>query len=205
MADVIEEAQKPCTKCRALKPLSSFGVQRASPDGLKRWCKVCCTEHLRLWSAANPEKVKARKRRSYERNRASENAKAAVWRRSNPEKVQAAWDAWHARNPGRRQAIALDWAKRNRSALAAQAAKRRAAQKKATPIWANDELDAFVVSEAYALARVRSDVTGVVHSVDHIVPLKSGLVCGLHCAANLQVIPDTVNKSKNNRRWPQMP
>jgi len=30
-------------------------------------------------------------------------------------------------------------------------------------------------------------------------------VCGLHVEHNLQVIPRSVNQSKNNRRWPDMP
>jgi len=41
--------------------------------------------------------------------------------------------------------------------------------------------------------------------VDHIVPLSSPKVCGLHCSANLQVIPKHVNDSKGNAWWPDMP
>lgn len=29
--------------------------------------------------------------------------------------------------------------------------------------------------------------------------------CGLHAHTNLQVIPASVNRSKNNRCWPDMP
>jgi 5-methylcytosine-specific restriction endonuclease McrA len=45
----------------------------------------------------------------------------------------------------------------------------------------------------------------VKHEVDHIVPLKSPLVCGLHVEHNLQVIPATQNRRKHNRVWPDMP
>jgi hypothetical protein len=47
--------------------------------------------------------------------------------------------------------------------------------------------------------------TGVQHSVDHIVPLIHPLVCGLHCPANLRVIPLADNIRKSNNWWPDCP
>lgn len=41
--------------------------------------------------------------------------------------------------------------------------------------------------------------------VDHIVPIKSQIVCGLHNEFNLQVIPSRDNRAKSNRYWPHMP
>jgi hypothetical protein len=35
--------------------------------------------------------------------------------------------------------------------------------------------------------------------------LRSELVCGLHCEANLQIISAFDNQSKRNYRWPDMP
>ena len=69
------------------------------------------------------------------------------------------------------------------------------------PAWANR----FYIAEAYRLARIRTAATGIKHVVDHIVPLQSPLVCGLHVEANLQVIPESINASKGNRWWKDMP
>lgn len=54
-------------------------------------------------------------------------------------------------------------------------------------------------------SRRMTEATGIQHSVDHIVPLVHPLVCGLHCPANLHVIPLAENVRKSNNWWPDMP
>ena len=41
--------------------------------------------------------------------------------------------------------------------------------------------------------------TGIKHEVDHIIPLQSPFVCGLHVEYNLQVITAKMNRSKGNK------
>lgn len=57
----------------------------------------------------------------------------------------------------------------------------------------------------YLEAKRIGQETGVKHHVDHIVPIKSPIVCGLHCEANLQILPEAENIRKGNRHWPDMP
>lgn len=78
---------------------------------------------------------------------------------------------------------------------------RRLSATKSRQAWANR----FFMREAYDLARRRTMTTGFAWHVDHIVPLRSKLVCGLHCEQNLAVIPGRGNSSKGNRYWPDMP
>lgn len=73
--------------------------------------------------------------------------------------------------------------------------------KQAIPQWA----DLHAMHEIYLSAERASTATGIPHTVDHIVPLRSKVVCGLHCEANLQVLPQRENFSKGNRHWPDMP
>lgn len=68
---------------------------------------------------------------------------------------------------------------------------------KAKPAWLTEE-HKFMLEEIYDLRRLRTELTGVEHHVDHIVPLKGKTCCGLHVPWNLQVIPASENLSKSN-------
>ena len=77
---------------------------------------------------------------------------------------------------------------------AGQKALKRARRLRATPRWMNEE----------AVRRIYRECPPG-HDVDHIVPLTSPKVCGLHWEGNLQYLPSKVNQSKKNRYWPDMP
>lgn len=92
------------------------------------------------------------------------------------------------------------WSKANPGKTAALRARRRADIIRATPKWA----DLFEIHAKYKeSARLTLD-TGVRHHVDHIVPLRGRLACGLHVAHNLQVIPAAENLKKSNRFSPDL-
>lgn len=66
--------------------------------------------------------------------------------------------------------------------------------KQATPSWVNKE----AIKEIYKTAVELTESTGTVYEVDHIVPLTSKLVCGLHVEHNLQVVTFEENRKKYN-------
>ncbi len=140
----------------------------------------------------DPVKNKARSAADYQKRKVAVLAKNKAWREANPEKCRE----FHKRK------IKANPDKYARYFSAASAA-RRAVSKLATPSWANQ----FFIREIYDLAKIRTRNRsgGVSWQVDHIVPLQSDVVCGLHVEHNLAVIPKLHNMSKGNRYWPDMP
>ncbi len=65
----------------------------------------------------------------------------------------------------------------------------------ATPKWANIE----AIRQIYLQAQYVTNSTGILHHVDHIVPLKGKDICGLHIETNLRIIPAIDNISKGNK------
>lgn len=102
------------------------------------------------------------------------------------------------------KAASQAYTRRTRDKANAKSAKRRASKLRATPKWAEDEFEIMFLKEIYHLAVLRSEMTGFNWQVDHQVPLNSHLCCGLHCMANLNLIPEVENKAKKNLWWPDM-
>lgn len=72
---------------------------------------------------------------------------------------------------------------------------RRAIKRKAMPVWA----DKVRISAIYMKASKLSQGSNTKHHVDHIVPLISPIICGLHIPSNLQILTETENLKKGNR------
>lgn len=71
---------------------------------------------------------------------------------------------------------------------------RNAIHTKACPDWANKD----AIEQIYKAAKELTIATGISYEVDHIIPVKHLLVCGLHVEHNLQIIPQEENKEKSN-------
>lgn len=81
------------------------------------------------------------------------------------------------------------------AAKRAIAAKRRAAERQQVPPWADQDSIRAIYAEALRLTRE----TGILHHVDHEIPLRGRLVSGLHVANNLRAAPALDNMRKGNR------
>lgn len=69
--------------------------------------------------------------------------------------------------------------------------------KEATPKWLS-KTDKKLISNMYKLAQKLKEEGSVSFEVDHIVPLNSSFVCGLHVPWNLQLLTAEENNRKTN-------
>jgi transposase-like protein len=208
---------KICTKCNTNKPLTSFAINKVTLDGLQYMCRSCQKDYR----DQNKERYKQNNLRRYGERRDEILAFGREWklankahvtevnkqyRHNNVEKFrQYALDAYYDHhqaymkelrktNPDLAYKAARAWSKLNPGKDRAQTAKRRARLMQATPGWAEYK----EIMELYIQCTSKSRDTGISHHVDHIVPLRGKLVCGLHCTDNLQIITAEENMSKGN-------
>jgi hypothetical protein len=205
---------KICTKCGIDKTIDMFYKGRRGKHGVRSVCILCEQEYResnkeaiaqqrREYTKANKERIveykninkeviAARKKAYYQANKAVINASRKdymrEYRQANKESIASYQKEY--RKPYREA---------NRELFTAYSAERKALKLKATPAWA----DTVAILGVYHLAKVFNS-TGINLHVDHIVPLQSDVVCGLHCEANLQLLPSSDNISKGNRWWPDM-
>lgn len=186
---------KPCSKCGAIKPLSEFHRRVDKSGSFRKDCKACRSAMAIAYASRNNDSVRAYKSEWRATNRLLLNEKQRARYRRNPKRGIENAKSWGDRNRAAVHAIKARWKDTHPEYSRADAASRRAAKLRSTPAWAN-------IEAMRAIYRMAVDLS---MTVDHIVPLRSKLVCGLHCEANLQLLPLRDNIIKSNRTWPDMP
>lgn len=146
---------------------------------------------------SNPESAKRAAAKYRLVNRDLVNAKTVAWRIAYPEKSRTASKAAYAKNPTKRLAANKEWYSAHPGYASAAARRREFTLIQRTPQWVDEE-HAWLIQEAYALMKLRTEVTGIQWHVDHKVPLRGKRVSGLHVIENLRVIPAKLNLTKNN-------
>ncbi len=188
-----------CRMCLQQKPLVDFHRAPNGLHGRASRCKPCAKavsqaqyqKHkpkrqvaMAKYRVENREELLEGKRRYYRENRdrwytPEAKERARRWNDENRERNKARERVRYATD-ARYQLANVEKASRRRTCM---------------PPWVRR---ADVLS-FYEEARRLSRQTGYRWEVDHAVPIKHDLVCGLHVPANLRVIPGFENSSKNNR------
>ena len=142
-------------------------------------CKRCAKIKAAAWRANNRERRREIVQAHKERNREAIRVASSQYYRLNAEECKR-------RN--------ISWQKRNLDKINAWNARYRAAKRNAFPDWGqHKDMEAL-----YKKGREEG------LDVDHIVPLRSKYVCGLHVLANLQLLSPLENINKSNKHWPDM-
>ncbi len=159
----------------------------------ERWvssgeCTECSYARCLAWQMAYPEKSRAAYRAFAECNPEKIRAYSRAYYAANPEKCRARRHAWTKSNSEKCRARWRAWAKANPAKSAAKTMRRYAQKLNATPLWACQQ----TITDFYTEAQYQG-----MH-VDHIIPLKHPLVCGLHIEHNLQLLTPAENRLKHN-------
>jgi len=90
------------------------------------------------------------------------------------------------------------WKANNKTQVLADNKVRRRKHRDATPPWLTRKQKSEI-RQLYQIAITMTQTTGEQYVVDHIVPLRSHEVCGLHVPWNLRVITQEENLKKSNK------
>ena len=178
-----------CSVCKESKHHSLFHNSKASHNGKVLLCKDCQSD------------IKAQKNNLPEENY---DKRLRLCTTCNGEKLGSAFSKSKAGKGGlcsQCKECHSKYKKDNPHIRNASGARRRAIKKQSIPEWYNKEK----VDAIYEECSKVSQETGVKHHVDHIIPLTSNYVCGLHSIENLQILPGYDNHQKHNTYWPDMP
>ena len=143
----------------------------------------------KAWQAAHPGRHLTYVARWKANNLERFAAYQARWKAENVERQAMLGALWRAANLERKAATNARWATANRDRRVAYVNRHRALKLQATPAWANQAL-------IYSFYRM-GQLFGL--EVDHIIPLISRKVCGLHVEHNLQLLTPAENHRKGNR------
>jgi hypothetical protein len=158
-----------------------------------RKTKGACIECLKVeWTRGNTER--AEYFREYN-NREEVKDRKNEWYQENRETVinNAATRPAHILREYRNA-----WKANNKTQIRADTKARRRKHREATPPWLTRKQKSEI-RQLYQIAITMTQTTGEQYVVDHIVPLRSHEVCGLHVPWNLRVITQDANLKKSNK------
>ncbi len=164
---------KPCTRGHiALRKTKGVCVECMKED----WV----LDNERRKEQPKSEAAKAAGRKYYERNKEMVKARAA------------------SRPSEEKKAHKLKYKEANPELYKALTSVRKRRHRDATPLWVTAE-QKLSMRQLYLQAQQLTKTTGERYVVDHIVPLISPDVCGLHVPWNLRVITQEENLKKSNK------
>lgn len=169
---VLNMQSKHCKYCNTTKPVTEFHKSKVEKYGVRGKCKQCTKDY-----------------------------NASRYQNTREERLQWQYD-YYQENSEAVKEYNREHYKRyyplNKPKYYSKNAKRRAIAKQATPEWANLQYIEDLYANAAEANELFKDI-GIKFHVDHIVPLNSPVVCGLHVEDNLQILTAEENLAKSNK------
>jgi len=158
-----------------------------------RKTKGACVECLKVeWDRA--AQTRAEYFQQYNQSEAGQEAKRQYYKRNRELVIARAV----ARPAAEKRISQKTWKAKNIIWVRADTKNRRRKHRQATPPWLT-RAQKTQMRELYKIAMTMTKITGVQYVVDHIDPLRSEVLCGLHVPWNLQVITQAENLTKSNK------
>jgi hypothetical protein len=161
-----------------------------------------CVECVRtLGKARDRANNRARARSYYSENSEDRRAYRKNYYSENRVDILKWHEGYRVANRSQLSANAREFYAKNAEVLRKDAARRRAERSKRVVDWGveTEYLTQERLAELFIMAKILEGRTGVRYAVDHMLPLRAKLVCGLHIWNNLQVIPESLNQAKKNK------
>lgn len=184
------KAEKTCTVCKQVKPITEFYKDAQRRDGHYSKCKSCHSRFVKNWQINNKAKFKELnetwKKTHNVRIRETERIRAG----KNREKRQTAFNVWRAKNPE----YGKNWRKNNKEKVRLYAQNRRARILGNGGELTKEEWDAVLDFYGHkCLCCGRDDMK---LTIDHVVPIFQG---GKHSADNVQPLCGPCNSRKKDK------
>ncbi len=199
--DSLVVSEQTCSKCLItyVNVPEAFAKNYSSKNGYSSECRACVRNRVKTHS----ERQKKAKTKTFIFNKTCSECGvtyAHPYESFSPSKKTVTGLHCYCRKCQDIRAKQIKAKKPDHYASIANAAhaKRRSTKLNATPSWANSK----EIKAIYRKAAQLNKTTSTKWHVDHIDPLQSKLVCGLHVTENLQILPASINCSKSNKFRP---
>lgn len=151
----------------------------------KSYCNSCLNQSIKKWQANNRDKVN----NIIKKYKNTEKGKLKIKERNlkNKEINKLKRKEYKLRNKEKIKIYNHNYNKDNKQLVNFKTQRYRARKKKALPKWA----DIVKIKKIYLNCPEG-------YEVDHIIPIKGKLICGLHVHNNLQYLIASENRSKGN-------
>jgi hypothetical protein len=165
-----------CPACSRFLSPSSFYKKYKTSDILHITCKECMDARTKQWKVCNREHIKSKQKDYWDVNKYKYKISSKDYKIENKDKISKQMKIWNRENKH------LKLIYQN---------KRRAIKLSQYHVNHNTDIEKVLTLMSNRISKC----CGVIHNVDHILPLSAG---GYHHHLNLQVIPASINFSKKD-------